>query len=281
MRLAVTGASGVIGRYVLVELVKRQVDVIAITRNPKNLEQWRDRIDIIEMDIGQASPAELDRVAAGTDNLIHLAWDGLPNYQSRHHFECELPKQYRFLKGLVERGLPAMLVAGTCSEYGMQSGALTENSPTLAVHAYGFAKDSLRRQLELLGRDLPFAMTWGRLFYTYGDGQPATSLYPLFRAAVLRGDKFFEMSGGEQLRDYLPLREVASLLVRLAMRPTNAGLVNVCSGQPISVRRLVEGWVRDCGSSIQLNLGRYPYLDFEPLAFWGVRRKLESLLGQP
>jgi len=32
------------------------------------------------------------------DILVHLAWDGLPNYKSLHHFETELPKHYRFLK---------------------------------------------------------------------------------------------------------------------------------------------------------------------------------------
>ena len=33
------------------------------------------------------------------DVLIHLAWGGLPNYRSLHHFEGELPAQYRFLRG--------------------------------------------------------------------------------------------------------------------------------------------------------------------------------------
>ena len=36
------------------------------------------------------------------------------------------------------------------------------------------------------------------------------------------------------------------------------GIVNVCSGRPVSVRSLVEGWIRDNGWSIELELGRYP-----------------------
>lgn len=279
MKVAVTGASGFIGRYVLAELLKRQVEVVAATRNANNLDVWRDQVEIVEMDLGGASAKELDRIAH-TDVLIHLAWDGLPNYGSRHHFESELPRQYGFLKSLVERGLPALLVAGTCFEYGMQSGALSEASPTLPSNAYGFAKDSLRRQLEFLGRDFPTAMTWARLFYTYGDGQPATSLYSQLRAAVSRGDKVFDMSGGEQLRDYLPVAELARLLVALSMRRKNSGVVNVCAGQPVSVRRLVEGWVMDNALGIQLNLGKYSYPDYEPLAFWGGRNKLDYLLGQ-
>jgi len=55
--------------------------------------------------------------------------------------------------------------------------------------------------------------------------------------------------------------------------------VNVCSGRPVSVRRLVEGWIRDNGWTIDLNLGHYPYPDYEPMAFWGERRKLDRILG--
>ena len=55
-------------------------------------------------------------------------------------------------------------------------------------------------------------------------------------------------------------------------------MVNVCSGRPISVRELVEGFVRERGSAITLNLGRYPYPEYEPMAFWGDRSKLDRSL---
>jgi nucleoside-diphosphate-sugar epimerase len=86
------------------------------------------------------------------------------------------------------------------------------------------------------------------------------------------------MSGGEQLRDYLPVSEVARSLVALVLKQADIGVVNVCSGQPVSVRKLVEGWIAENDWSIDLNLGRYPYPDYEPMAFWGDRRKLNKLL---
>jgi dTDP-6-deoxy-L-talose 4-dehydrogenase (NAD+) len=278
VKIAVTGASGFVGRHVLAELAKREVEIVATTRSANNLRAWRDHARIVEMDIGFTSADQLDCLAR-SDALIHLAWDGLPNYKSRRHFETELPRQYGFLKSLLERGLPALLVTGTCFEYGAQSGALSEDCLALPDNPYGFAKDSLRRQLEFLRCDRSYAMTWARLFYTYGEGQPATSLYPQFMAAMSRGDKSFDMSGGEQLRDYLPIAEVARLIVELAMRREDAGPVNVCAGHPVSVRRLVEGWMRERASDVRLNLGRYPYPDYEPLAFWGARSKLDGLLG--
>ena len=52
------------------------------------------------------------------------------------------------------------------------------------------------------------------------------------------------MSGGEQSRDYLPVTEVARHLVSLALAGKDNGIVNICSGIPISVREIVEGWVK-------------------------------------
>jgi len=279
MRVAVTGASGFIGRHVVAELLVRGLEVVVLTRDAARLPSWREAIEIVEGDLDALQPAALDRLAAA-DFLIHLAWDGLPNYRSRHHFERELPKQYVFLKSLIERGQSSLLVAGTCFEYGMQSGGLVETLSVQPDNAYGYAKDALRRQLDLLAHDLPFNLIWTRLFYTWGEGQSERSLFPLLAAAMARGDAEFDMSGGEQLRDYLPVGELADKLVSLAMTQRNAGIVNVCSGKPVSVRRLVEGWVSVAGSAIRLNLGRYPYPDYEPFAFWGVTDKLERLLAK-
>jgi len=113
----------------------------------------------------------------------------------------------------------------------------------------------------------------------YGEGQPKDSLYSQLKDAVLRGERVFNMSGGEQLRDYLPVDEVARLISILARRRCDTGCINVCAGKPISVRNLVERWLAENGWDISLNLGYYPYPDYEPMAFWGDRRRMDSILN--
>ena len=87
------------------------------------------------------------------------------------------------------------------------------------------------------------------------------------------------MSGGEQLRDYLPVEKIARILVLLAQSDGDVGVVNVCSGKPVSVRSFVENWLAERGATIALNRGHYPYPDFEPMAFWGDTKKLQSVLS--
>lgn len=277
MKIAVTGATGFIGRHVLRELVERGISAVAVARPETQVPPDMSHVEWVRMDIKDMPAGAFERLGR-PDALVHLAWGGLPNYRSLHHFEKELPAHYHFLKALVEAGLPNLLAVGTCFEYGMQSGPLHEDMEARPANPYGFAKDTLRRQLQYLQTVHPFNLGWARLFYLFGEGQAANSLWPQLKRAAAQGDAVFDMSGGEQLRDYLPVSEVARCLVALAEKRIDLGVVNVCSGLPISVRRLVEGWIRDNDWSISLNLGRYPYPDYEPLAFWGDRSRLNKLL---
>lgn len=279
MKIAVTGATGFIGKHVLAELERHDVEVVSIVRSSSSKVIESTKARVVQVDMYKA-PTNMFELMGHPDALIHLAWNGLPNYKSLHHFETELPAQFRFLKALIESGLSSLVVAGTCFEYGMQSGVLNETLETRPSNPYGFAKDMLRRQLGYLKQTNPFALTWARLFYLYGEGQADSSLLPQLKKAVERGDKVFNMSGGEQLRDYFPVSEIAKRLVALALVSKDVGAINVCSGQPISVRRLVESWIKENDWTISLNLGYYAYPDYEPMAFWGDAQKLCLLIGE-
>ena len=86
------------------------------------------------------------------------------------------------------------------------------------------------------------------------------------------------MTSGEQLRDYLPVFKAAEFLVSLALAEKDIGIVNVCSGVPISIRELVECWIKEMGWAIKLNLGYYPDRDYEPKDFWGNPSKMKSFI---
>lgn len=276
MKIAVTGASGFVGRHVLRVLADAgDAEVVAVSRQTPG--SWmQPGVRHVSIDLA-AAPADAFTMLGRPDVLIHLAWSGLPNYQSRHHFETHLSEQYRFLERLMTSGLSTLVCAGTCFEYGMQSGELVESLLPDPRNPYGFAKDALRRELEFLAADTGVELTWARLFYMYGEGQAAGALYSQFMAARARGDAEFRMSGGEQLRDYLPVEDVARYLSALARTASGNGMVNVCSGRPTSVRSLVEGWRDALGVPIKLALGHFPYPSYEPMAFWGSNAKLLQL----
>ena len=276
MRVAVTGATGSIGNYVLRELFKFTVDVLAVTRRPELLTEFIDQIKIVKFDIADVDDG-IYKYLCTPDVLVHLAWGGLPNYKSSDHIKDELPKQVRFIHKMIEGGLGSLLVTGTCFEYGMKSGCLEENEPTNPRTPYAIAKNELRVIIHELKQKHTFNYIWARLFYMYGEGQSSSSIYSQLATSCANSEEFFNMSGGDQIRDYLPVQIVAEKIVRLALINKDIGVVNVCSGTPVALKETVEERVERNGWKIKLNLGYYPYLDYEPMSFWGSNIKFNKL----
>lgn len=278
MKVIVTGAGGFIGRHVIAELLSRGHEVTAVDRDPG----LRDKLDsdrrcrLIQWDTHVISENIRD-VLGEADAVMHLAWAGLPNYKALFHYEVNLPADYLFLKSLVMNGYSQFMVAGTCLEYGMRNGCLNESMATKPAIPYALAKDTLRKFLEMLQLEYPFSLQWARLFYMYGKGQNPKSLLSLLDQAIARGDAAFDMSGGDQLRDYLPVEQVAHKLVLILENKNFNGTVNICSGRPISIRKLVERHLSERNQEIALNLGYYPYTDYEPMAFWGDTSKFQRI----
>jgi nucleoside-diphosphate-sugar epimerase len=159
----------------------------------------------------------------------------------------------------------------------MQYGPLTEEMETCPTTPYGFAKDTLRKALQLLQIEIPFTLQWMRLFYMYGEGQNGNCLLSQFDQAIHENQPEFRMSMGDQLRDYSPILEVADSFATAIENPQCQGVINCCSGKPTSVFDLVQRQRQSKSSSIALNRGYYPYPSYEPMAFWGVPAKLEAL----
>jgi nucleoside-diphosphate-sugar epimerase len=281
VKLLITGATGFVGQHVVKTLLNLGHEVVATCRSRSKAEKfkWFDQILFIPFEIDD----NLNNISVydyfkKPDVLIHLAWAGLPDFQNLIHLESNLPKHKKFLSNFISSGGKHLTVIGTCLEYGIQTGCLSEELTALPTTSYGIAKNNLRIYLEELQQENnSFIFQWVRLFYMYGPGQQSTSIIPQLAAAIERKDSFFNMSGGEQTRDYLPINKVAEYICKIALQDNVTGIINCCSNEPITVKRLVEDYIKLNAASIQLNLGYYPYTKYEPMHFWGDNSKLKLI----
>jgi nucleoside-diphosphate-sugar epimerase len=263
-KILVTGATGFIGNYVIDALLKKGCTIIATSSNESKAAKtvWFNKVQYIAFNLLQFDNSVNYQAFFGNpDAVIHLAWEGLPNYNAAFHTEENLPRHFAFIKNLVANGQRDMTITGTCFEYGMQKGCLAEDMHAVPVNAYAIAKDSLRRQLEQLQQQKSFHFKWVRLFYLYGAGQNPNSLLSQLDKALENGEQVFNMSGGEQVRDYLTVEKVAGYIACIALQNEVEGIINCCSGIPVTVNSLVESYLEGKGKAILLNKGYYTYAD--------------------
>ena len=279
-KVLVTGATGFIGNYVINELIKRDIEIIATSANIEKAKQkeWFNKVTYIPFQINDENlTVNLFNYFNQPDYLIHLAWDGLPNYKSSFHIDKNLPKHFAFIKNLIETGLNNITITGTCFEYGMQEGCLNEEMEAVPANPYAIAKNELRKLIENLQHQFEFNFKWIRLFYMYGKGQSENSLLSQLEKAIKNNEKIFNMSGGEQARDYMPIEEVAKNIVAVALQNKVTGIINCCSNKPVTVKEFVLEYLKKNKKNIELNLGYYPYADYEPMKFWGDNKKIKKI----
>jgi len=281
-KVLVTGATGFVGNHVVKNLLKKGFEVIASSAHAEKAINFSWYSDVTYL------PFQFSDVDEGInyysyfkqpDILIHLAWEGLPNYKDDFHLTRNLPAQLLFLSNMLKNGLRDLTITGTCFEYGMQEGCLKEDMPCHPDNPYASAKDELRKQMTIFCEMYGAHFKWLRLFYMYGKGQSPKSLISQLDKALAEGASSFNMSGGEQVRDFLPVETVAEYIILTATQQQVEGIINCCSGEPVTVKQFVEQYLHSKGKHIQLNLGYYPYADYEPMRFWGDNRKIKSIIN--
>lgn len=279
MKILVTGATGFIGHHVVKWLVDHGYTVIATGTSEEKAKQfaWFRSVTFIPCDYYAENKDYFEHFEK-PDILIHLAWKNVHGVMDRSNIENTLFQELNFYKSFMNGEIKKIVGIGSCYEYGPINGCCYEDIPTNPVNPYAIAKDTLRRYLTLSLAEMNIPFNWIRIFFAYGEGQNEKSLIPQLDSAILRGDKEFPMSGGEQLRDYLPIEKIAEYIGKISMQKNILGVVNCCSGNTISVRRLVEERILEKNAKITLKYGVYPYHQYEGMAFWGDTKKLQNCI---
>jgi nucleoside-diphosphate-sugar epimerase len=117
-----------------------------------------------------------------------------------------------------------------------------------------------------------------RPFNAYGPHQTADRIIPSLILAGLRG-KDLEMTQGAQTREFMYVDDVVDAFVRALWRPGLEGeVVNISSGQEISIRSLALTVLALLGNPVQPVFGALDYRPNEIWRFFGDNTKGRELL---
>ncbi len=239
-KVLVTGATGFIGRHTLQPLIARGFEVHAVSRTPPGGPEgvtWH-RADLLD---GESPAALVEAVRPG--HLLHLAWITEPGvyWQSPENLDW-LAASLTLARRFAEAGGKRLVVAGSCFEYDwrrLEGTPCREGDTPVAPHTlYGQAKASLHRVLADFAAASGTSHAWGRVFFTYGPGEPAERVVAAVIRALLAGQPA-RCTHGRQVRDFMNARDTGAAFAAL-LDSAVEGPVNVASGEAVSVARVAK-----------------------------------------
>lgn len=276
MRALVTGAAGFVGRHLTAHLLSQGHEVSGLVHptdgGPGSLGP---RIEVFPLDILDEAALGAAVKDAAPDALFHLAAFSNPEgswKEARRTLETNVIGAHNLLSAAKETGRkPRVLLVGSAQQYGevpTEAQPISEEREQRPATPYAVSKTSQ----EILGRswywsgDLPVYVT--RSFNHTGPGQSdgyVSSSFARQVAEVEKGKREAVIRVGNlgARRDFTDVRDVAAAYCAIVERGRPGSPYNVCSGEAVSVRDLLDELVRLSRVPVQVVVDpdRYHALD--------------------
>ena len=270
----VTGANGYIGRHVVRALLELGAEVIASDLNFDGLDARAIRCT---ENIFNGAEDIFDRVGR-PDVCVHLAWkDGFVHNAPTHM--AMLSSHMLFLQHMMAGGLKKLSVMGTMHEVGYWEGAITADTPCKPLSQYGVAKNAMRQSLLLSAAGQGCSVRWLRAYYIIGDDARASSIFAKLTKAEQEGKETFPFTSGKNLYDFIDIDELARMIAVCSLQDEEDGVINVCTGEPVSLAERVESYIREHQFHIRLQYGAFPDRPYDSPGVWGDAEQIRRIMA--
>lgn len=277
MRVLITGANGFIGRHVVSELDRQNIEYIFAGRR-KNCNFGGMFIEANLLDKDKHD--EIIERAKAT-HLIHLAWYA----EHGEYWNSILNLRWvestiNFVEAFCRGGGKYVSVAGTSAEYDWSKGYLFEDDSDIKpATLYGVSKDVTRRLVASVCDLYSIPWMWGRVFIPYGPGEDFRRLIPSLHRVFQRKQNPFGVNA-TSYRDFIHVEDVANAFIHLITNQA-LGIFNISSGEPIIIADIVKNIASMYNEDPNLVLSLATERLAEPKLIIGNNNKLKSLGWRP
>ena len=279
-RLLVVGGSGFIGHHVVRHGLRLGWNVASIGLNPPITTRICSGANYVTADLSHVDSLRrlgdnrFDYVVNLGGHIDHSLFSNGGRRLIRVHFDGMLG----LLEFLDRETIKRFVQIGSSDEYGDMPAPQKERLREQPISPYSLAKVAATHFLQMLHRTEGFPAVALRLFLTYGPGQDERRFLP----QIIRGcldDQEFPVSAGAQLRDFCYVTDAVEAIFRcLDCTAVNGQVINIASGEPRSIREMIEMTVGLIGTG-RPQFGSIPYRPGENMALYADVALAREILG--
>lgn len=271
-RVLITGGSGFIATYVASLFVQDGYEVVLQTRGNSVCNDLINNklVRLLPCSIFALTPEDLDAV----DSIIHLASAGVsPQKASWNELEEVNVRGVLSMCQLALKLNAKLVVAGSFAEYGksgLKYDYIPVDAPLEPTFPYATSKAAGCNLALGFAKSEGLSLAYLRIFNAFGNGQHESNLWPSLVAAALDG-RDFDMTPGEQIRDFIPVENVAGqffdVIDNSKLKPGSPFVINVASGDPQTIKEFCQCEWNKYSKGGSINVGALPYRPSEVMRY--------------
>lgn len=273
MKIAVTGANGYIGRFVTKILLDNGHDVVAVDLRFDGVDSRavKCKASILE------SEDNIFQIIGEPDRCIHLAWQDGFVHNALSHME-KLSGHVSFLGHLMDGGCKDITIMGTMHEIGYWEGKIEANTPCNPLSLYGIAKNALRQSIMSIAKGKSVNLKWLRAYYILGDDLHNNSIFTKIVKAEEEGKTEFPFTSGKNKYDFIDVKELGRQIAATCVQNEFTGIINACTGNPISLGDKTEEYITANNMKIKLKYGAFPDREYDSPIIYGDSEIIDEIM---
>ncbi|MDW7973330.1 MAG: NAD(P)-dependent oxidoreductase [Thermodesulfovibrio sp.] len=278
MRILITGATGFVGSNIARRLVKEGFDVHIVIRQTSNLELISDVKENLNIHIHDGTTEGIIEIVrlSNPEVVFHLASLFIVEHKANdidNIIRSNILFGTQLLEAMKQIGIDKMINTGTCWQH-------FNNQDYNPVNLYAATKQAFEDILKFYVETTLLRVITLKLFDTYGPNDKRPKIINLLKKAA-KENTVLEMSPGEQLIDLVYIDDVVEAYMIALDRLLNNKVKHhevyaVSSGNPVSLRKIVEIYEEICGKKLNIQWGKRPYRIREVMTPWNRGAKLEG-----
>ena len=257
--ILITGGLGFIGSHISNKLMKDNRIIIVDNLSTGNINNLinpnHDNLEIIKKDICEI---DWNDILTDIDYIFHLAAMASVPLSIDAPIKCNevnLNATVKLLDSAVKNNVQKIVFSSSAAVYGQNKNMpLKETEPLMPTSPYAASKASCEIYLKSFYESYGLNYTVLRYFNVFGPKQDKNSDYaaviPNFISAFLSGKSPKIYGDGNQTRDFIYVEDVANANI-LACKSKYNGVVNIASGEKISINQLFEVIKNNLGSELE------------------------------
>lgn len=260
MKVIVTGASGFIGRNVLLR-APRDWSITGVYHRTTDLPAFvrahgLDQVTPVACDLlNAAEVAALVRASGPADALLHLAANGDPA-ASAERPRWDLDLNTTAFVNLLEHAPAARVVyVSSGAVYDGLRGPVSPLTPVDPLLPYAVAKLASERYLRFFAERRKSIASYAniRFFGAYGPYEAPRKITTRWLRAIMAGQREFTIRGdGRNLIDFMYVDDAADAMLRILSDGSFSGTLDLASGTPVTIDEVVGAMAAAVGRDVTI-----------------------------